>query len=192
MTPVVPDNGVVTQVTEVEEKPKRGRETTLDMIRSLGLVMVIVVAIWFFAQPPSSDEQELRVVDPTTDVAAFAGDQPDVPVPTGLPDRWRPTSTTYLAGESLLRVGYVTPSDTYAEYAAVAGPVEEVRDAYTGDGVLREQVEVDGQAWELYEDEDGSLSLVRTYGDITVIVGTLRSSAGLGDLDALVRSLRIG
>jgi len=182
----------VTQVTEVEEKPKRGRETTLDMVRSLGLVMIIVVMIWFFAQPPSSDEQEIRVVDPSADVMAFSSDQPGVPVPTGLPDRWRPTSSTYLAGEQLLRVGYVTPSDTYAEYAAVAGPVVEVRDAYTGDGVLREEVVVDGDAWELYEDADGSLSMVRTYGEITVVVGTLRSSAGLGDLDALVRSLRVG
>lgn len=179
-------------MTEVEEKPKRGRETTLDMVRSLGLVMIIVVVVWFFAQPPTSDEQEIRVIDPSADVAAFTSDQPDVPVPAGLPDRWRPTSSTYLAGDRLLRVGYVTPSDTYAEYAAVAGPAAEVRDAYTGDGVLREEVVVDGAEWDLYEDEDGSLSLVRTYGDVTVVVGTLRSTAGLGDLDALVRSLTVG
>ena len=179
-------------MTEREERPKRGRETTLDMVRSLGLVMIIVVVVWFFAQPPSSDEQGIRVVDPSADLTAFSRDQPDVPVPAALPDRWRPTSSTYATGEQLLRVGYVTPSDTYAEYAAVAGPVVEVRDAYTGDGVLREEVLVDGEVWELYEDEDGSLSLVRTYGEITVVVGTLRSSAGLGDLDALVRSLRVG
>ena len=51
-------------------RKKRGRESAGDMLRSLGVVLVLVVLMWFLAQPPDSDEQRVRVVDPTTDVAS--------------------------------------------------------------------------------------------------------------------------
>ena len=99
------------------------------MVRSLGLLMVVVVPIWFFAQPPDSDESELRVVDPTADIAAFATDRPRVPVPGALPDGWRATSSTTTRGPAQLRVGYVTPDGEYAEYAASEAPRDDVVEA---------------------------------------------------------------
>ncbi|MEO6204946.1 MAG: DUF4245 family protein, partial [Mycobacteriales bacterium] len=97
-------------------KRKRGRESTGDMIRSLGLVLAIVVVVFWLAKPPASDEQALRVVDPTGDVSSFAQAHPGVPVPTGVPTGWRATVTD--SGRDQLRVGWVTPAGTYVEYAA--------------------------------------------------------------------------
>ena len=56
---------------------KRGREAAGDMVRSLGIVLAIVLFVWFFARPPHSDEKKIRVVDPTSDVQAFSSAAPD-------------------------------------------------------------------------------------------------------------------
>lgn len=161
------------------------------MLRSLGLVMVLVVLMWFLAQPPDSDEQELRTVDPAADVAAFTADRPSAPVPTGLPQRWRSTSSTLEA--ETLRIGWVTPDGEYAEYAASTLPVEEFLPDVTGARAERvEPVQVDGQEWERYRESDGSVSLVRAYGPTLVVVGTTRATAGVAELEVLAGSLRAG
>lgn len=177
-------------MSEVETKKPRGRETAGDMVRSLGLVLVGVLAIWFLAQPPDSDEQRIRVVDPAPALSDFAEANPAAPVPGFLPAQWRPTSSNLSRGPDTLRVGYVTPSERYAEYAASTAPREEFLPELTGSGTRRlDPVEVAGGTWEQYEDEDGSLSLVRAYGPVTVVLGSKRASAPLVELRTLAESL---
>jgi len=171
---------------------QRGREGTLDMVRSLSLVLLVVVAIWFFAQPPDGDEQVLRRIDPTGDISAFSADEPAVPVPGAVPEQWQATSSSRTADPRSLRVGYVTTSRQYAEYAASTEPAAAFLPAITGDGQQLGPVDVDGDSWEQYRDADGSLSLARTYGPVTVVVGTTRGTATLDELRVLVRSLRAG
>ncbi len=167
---------------------KRGRETAGDMLRSLGVVLVLVVLMWFLAQPPGSDEQELREVDPSADVASFTADVPTAPVPAGLPEAWRPTSSTLSA--QALRIGYVTPAEQYAEYAASTAPAQEFVDEVAGARTTRlEPHEVDGQQWDQYRDRDGSLSLVRSYGPVVVVLGSSRATSTLAELEQLAGSL---
>lgn len=172
-------------------KKKRGRETVTDMLRSLGVVLVLVVAMWFLAQPPDSDEQAVRVVDPAPDVAAFTTDAPTAPVPAGLPESWRPTSSTVTVDG--LRIGYVTPDGEYAEYAASTAPAQQFVPDATGARATRlAPREIAGQDWEQYRDRDGSLSLVRSAGPVVVVVGTQRSTSTLAELEILVASLATG
>ena len=174
----------------VEPKKKRGRETTSDMVRSLGVVLLMVVGVWYLAQPPSSDVAEIRVIDPSGDYAALVADVPAAPVPEGLPEQWRATSATLEREPASLRVGYVTPEERYAEYAASAGPRDEHVETLVGEGARElAPVQVDGETWEQYADGDGSLSLVRSYGAVTVVVGSSRASASLAELEALAESL---
>lgn len=171
-------------------KRKRGRETALDMVRSLAVVLALVIPLWFLAQPPDSDEAEIRVVDPTADVTAFVSDVPTAPVPGALPSGWRPTSSTYDGAADLLRIGYVTPQGQYAEYAASTRAREDVVREYAGeDAQPLEEVTVDGAAWQQLRQPDGSLSLVRSFGATTVVLGTVRDTAGLGELEVLLRAL---
>jgi hypothetical protein len=182
---------VSTQVPQSTPKKKRGRETARDMILSLGLVFAAVVPVWYFAQAPDSDEQELREVDPAGSIDAFAADQPGVPVPRALPDAWRATSATYGGGDRSLRVGWVTPTTQYAEYSASNDEREEFLDATVGEEVEQlASLTVDGEEWEQLREPDGSLSLTRTYGTTTVVLGTKRATAPLAELEVLLRSLR--
>ena len=170
------------------KKKKRGRETAADMVRSLGIVLLVIVPVWFFAQPPDSDKAELREVDPSRSISEFAAEVPAAPVPGALPDGWRATSSSY--GEGTLRVGWVTPAGQYAEYAASTGPQEEFLELVAGEEVERlAPVTVDGVTWEQYEDPDGSRSLTRSYGSATVVVGTKRATAELAELEVRLRSL---
>jgi hypothetical protein len=170
-------------------KKKRGRETTGDMVRSLGLVMVVVVALWFFAQPPDSDARAIRVIDPAPQVQVWTSSVKDAPVPRGLPDGWRATAAYYDPDPDRLRLAQVTPDGEYAEFAASTGPASEVVPELTGPAASRGPVDVDGVDWESYAQEDGSLSLVRTFGEVTVVVGTLRATASMKELAVLAGSV---
>ena len=176
---------------QVVTKKRRGRETATDMVRSLGLVLVGVVIVWYFAQPPAADEQALRTVDPTGDIRAFSADVPGAPVPGALPERWRPTSSARTPGP-MLRVGYVTPADQYAEYAASTEPAATFLPALVGRAERLGEVDVGGATWEQYRDGDGSLSLTREYGPVTVVVGSTRSTARLEELRVLAAALTSG
>lgn len=178
----------VEQPVEAPKKSKRGRETALDMVRSLGLVVLVIVPLWLLARAPSSDEAAIRVVDPAQAVEAFSRDAPGVPVPGELPGGWRATSAAY-DGPGRLRVGWVTPAGEYAEFSTgTAAGLDEL----VGQAQQLEPLVVDGVSWSQHRDADGSLSLSRSYGAVTVVVGTLRATADLAELEVLLRALREG
>ena len=156
------------------------------MVRSLGLVMLIVIPIWFLAQPPDSDEQAIRVVDPGPDVVALQRAVPGVPVPQGLPPQWRPTSSTL--EPSGLRVGYVTPNDQYAEYATSDRP--EFDTEITASAPAVGTGPVGGQTWRLHDDGEGTTTLVRSAGGRAVAVGGLRETTTLEELLVLAEATR--
>lgn len=180
----------VEQPVQPPKKSKRGRETALDMVRSLGLVVLVIVPVWFLAQPPESDEAELREVDPTSAITSFSRDVPAAPVPGELPEGWRATSADYSGAPAGLRVGWVTPEQEYAEYAAATGdPDEVVRELVGPDAERLEPLTLDGATWEQHREADGSLSFSRSYDAVTVVVGTLRATADRDELVVLLRSL---
>ena len=155
------------------------------MIRSIGLVMLLVVPLWFLGQPPDSDEQVIRVVDPAADVAQLQRIAPGVPVPRGLPASWRPTSSTL--DPAGLRIGYVTPSEQYAEYAT-SDRADFLPDI-TGRGTQVGTQEVAGVVWRQFADAADHTTLVREVAGRTVVVGGVRESTSLEELRALAGSL---
>ncbi len=200
MTPALRDTGGVTQQQGTEAPAaepvaapptrKRGRETAADMVRSLAVVMVVVVAMWFFAQASPSDEQP-RLVDQSEDVAALRGAVPAAPVPQGLPAGWQPQVSDFSSAPTRLRLGWRTPSQQYAEYAAVVQPDAERLQELVGSDQPLGPVQIDAASWERYRSGD-ALSFVRTAGGATVVVGTKRSSATETELRTLIGSLSAG
>jgi hypothetical protein len=158
------------------------------MIRSLGLVLVIVLVVFFLARPPGRDEQAIRVVDPTGDVKAFSSAVPGGAVPHTLPVGWRATVSDYDPETGLLRIGWVTPSDEYAEYAAHPRPEATFVKDITGEAPKVGTVQIDGATWDHYRREDAN-SLIRSFGTTLVVLGTKRDSASLEELRVLAGAL---
>lgn len=169
-------------------KGKRGRESAGDMVRSLGLVLLIVGAVFFFAQPPSSDAKKIRVIDAADDIRAFSDAVPGGAVPRTLPVGWRSTVSSYDVDAQLLRIGWVTPKGEYAEYAAAGRPAPSFIADLTGSAPEAGGVDVAGVLWKQYRGEK-AISLVRSVGSTVMVVGTLRDTASLDELRVLAAAL---
>jgi hypothetical protein len=183
---------MTTQTGPVTEQPapvkKRGRENALDMVRSLGLVLIVVLFVWWLAQPNDEDTQTIRVIDPGPSISEVSRQAPGTPVPTSVPPGWQPTvSDGDLDG---LRLGYVTPNDQYAEYAVSLTSAPGFLETVTGKGVEVGTFQIDGVPWRQFAGKDDSTSLVRTVGPATVVVGGVRETTTLEDLRALARVVR--
>ena len=176
------------QTPPAPPKRKRGRETAGDMLRSMGLILLIVIPVWYLAQPPDSDEQAIRVVDPTADIRSYQQAAPGVPAPTGLAADWRSTSSTLEPGR--LRIGYVTPDDEYAEYASSTGPADTFLPDISGQAQQVGTFDVGGVTWRQLRDRDDHTSLVREVAGATVVVGGVRETTTLEELRTLAASVR--
>lgn len=175
------ENGLVAQ-------RKRGRESAADMVRSLGLVLLVVLTVFFFARPPASDEKAIRVVDTSSDVQGFAAAVKGAVVPRTMPADWRATVSRYDPDAGLLRLGWVTPDGHYAEYAATARPTKRFLSDITGAAPVVGPIDIGASTWTQYRKDD-AISLVRTFGATTVVLGTLRSTATLDELRLLAGRL---
>lgn len=188
------DNGRVSSPTApVTTAPapaarRRGREGAVDMIRSLSVVMLLVVGLWFFGQASPSDRHPLRAVDPTSQYRDFGRGHPGVPVPAAAPAGWTANVATYDAETGLLRVGYVVAREAYAEFAAGTGPAFVAEQ--TARGARVGTVDVGGTAWEQRRTADGHESLVRVVRDVTLVVGGAREKASPAQLVALAAEVR--
>lgn len=169
-------------------KRKRGFEGAGDMVRSLVLVLVPVVVIWFFAQPGPDAEQTIRPVDQTGDVQAWQATASPAPVPRA-PQEWTPTVSQLLPQPTGLRLGWNTDGGRYAEFAATTGPAGPFVEDLVGTAPEEDTVEVGGATWRRFVEADGSVSLVRTFGSTTVVVGTERATAPEDELTALAATV---
>jgi hypothetical protein len=181
------DTGGVT-VTDTPPAPtpaknRRGRETALDMVRSLGVVFLLVLPLWFFGQASPSDGKRIRAVDPTEVLQAFVQDTRG-PVPT-TPASWTVNVARYDGGTA--RIGYVL-GDHYTEFAGARGASFLEQEA--GKGKVVGAVDVGGVTWQDYRANDGHESLLRTVGQVTVLVGGVRGTSTLDELKTLAATVR--
>lgn len=167
-------------------KRKRGRETVGDMVRSLGLVMLIVVPVWFLAQPPDSDKATVRAQDTVRPIADLQRQAPGIPVPGALPDGW--VANAVAADQDGLRIGWNTPTTHYLEYAASLGDPAFLP-TITGNGTQVGTVEVDGVTWEQYQNEDDATTLVRKVDGRTIAVGGVREDTSLAEIETVARTV---
>jgi hypothetical protein len=164
---------------------RRGRETALDMVRTLALVFAVVLPLWFFGQASPGDSKRIRPVDPAAAYAAFVADTHG-PVPSSTPPRWTCTVREYSTG-GVLRVGYVL-HDSYVEFSGARGTAFLV-DA-TGNASRVGSLDVGGTAWESWKNASGAQSLVLRRGDVTVLVGGVRETASQAELETFARLVR--
>ncbi|MBC6467120.1 DUF4245 domain-containing protein [Actinomadura alba] len=160
---------------------------SMAMLACLAMVGVIVLIT------PSSDKETLPTVDyaPHTRVLLIAAPYTSY-VPSGLPARWRPTSSR-VTGERgkepiAWHLGFVTPTD---EYAALEQS-DERPDVFIGRMTNRNQrvgtQQIAGASWDRYFREDKrQRSLARRLPDVTLVV---TGTASYEELAVLAGSLR--
>jgi hypothetical protein len=163
------------------------------MVRSLGLVLLVVAALVLFTLRDEPDDPvtvvDASVVESTMEQARAAAPYA-VAIPIGLDDDWRATSIRYEPGTEdgdVWHIGYVTPAD---DYAAVEQTDDEVLDVL--DGQLPEpaedgSTEIGDRTWIRYVDQDaGRRALVVLSGGSELAVA---GTAGWAELEELAGSL---
>jgi hypothetical protein len=181
----------------VGRAPSRGRQLGMDMVRSMGLVAIVLLIWLYFSHPRSSDA--IREVEwaPVAVAAAAAAPYEVLAPPTSFP--WPATSARVEPqpdGTVVWRAGFYTPGEEYAailqrgefpEQAAAAA--EDWVQAETRNGVAGGTVTIAGREWTRMEgdptpDDRRSLVLV-TDATTTVVTG----SAGWAEIEALAAAL---
>ena len=164
---------------------KRGRETALDMVRTLAVIFALVIPMWFFGRSSPDDSKKIRPVDPREAYSSFVADTHG-PVLAAAPAGWTCTVRASEAG-GVLRVGYVHDDD-YVEFSGARG-TDFLPDA-TGHARRVGTVDVDGVTWQDYRDAKGHQSLVRNANGVTVLVGGVRETATQDELEAFASLVR--
>jgi hypothetical protein len=173
---------------------RAARMSAANMLRSLGPLVLLCLAIVWFTNLRQQPEERVQTVDPTTTVqlaAARAGYA--VQAPAGLDRHYLATSARTNAGNArpggpvTLEIGYLTPSRQYAGLVESddpgAQPVHDVLDGATPNG----SVDVAGAAWTRSTTKRGETALSRTAGAVTLLV---TGSAPEKELETVVGALR--
>ena len=168
----------------------RLRQGLRDMVLSLAVVLAVVAGIVLVTLRPHPDP--IRVVD-AAPVVAMAVAQADFPVgaPTNLPEGWRPTSarwepTAESGDQPVLHIGYVTPSDQYAQVTQSLETSTAYLAEQTGHGIVTGHKDIGGTDWESWE-SNTRRSLLRTVDGVEIIVS---GSAPWEELGILAASLQ--
>lgn len=173
---------------------RRGTETAGDMIRSLGLVLLLVavvggVIILSSPGPSTTPEVDYRpALAQAREAAPFAVVGPD-----SLPDGWQVTRVSFDAGEgtsAVWRMSLITDSDEYVGLTQSTGDLDRVvrreLPAFVEDGVSQ----VAGQEWTRVVEtgvRDADVALVSAVDDSVVV---LLGSGGYVELEELASRLR--
>jgi hypothetical protein len=181
----------------VGRAPSRGRQLGTDMIRSMGLVAIVLLVWMYFSHPRSSDA--IREVEwaPAAQSAATSAPFEVLAPPVTFP--WPATSARVepqADGTLAWRAGFYTPEKEYAailqrgQFPAQADKAQ--ADWIAGEtrkGVAGGTVTLAGREWTRMEgdptpDDRRSLVLVED-GTVTVVTG----SAGWAELETLAGTL---
>jgi hypothetical protein len=195
MTGSGPTNEQTTSPEEATPAMRRAaRMSAANMLRSLGPLVLLCLAIVAFTNLRQHPEERVQTVDPasTLQLAAARAGYP-VQAPTGLARGYQTTSARTNAGNArpggpvTLEIGYLTPSQQYAGFVESddpgAQPVQDVLAGATPHG----SVDIAGAAWTRSTTKRGETALSRTAGRVTLLV---TGSASENELETVAGALR--
>ncbi|MFB6564407.1 DUF4245 domain-containing protein [Streptomyces sp. NPDC056400] len=165
----------------------KGKQTVWDMVRSLGVIGIVVAGIYLFV-PHDEEADPTRTVDYRVETLTARRAAPyPVAAPVGLPEQWRATSVTYeRKNASAWHLGFLDPE---RQYAAVEQSTDtsakylvEVTQHATATGQTQQ---VGDLAWERWDGEKYDALVRQEQGYVTVVTGT----ASFEQLGALAAAL---
>jgi hypothetical protein len=165
---------------------RRRLRTPANLWRALIPLLVIVGLVVLLNRPANQSSDGVHVIDLAPAVAA-AQQQAGFGVlaPSGLSERWRPTSTELVpagpAAPAGFRIGYVSPAGKYAELFQSPDAPDAVSALY-GPLTAAGATSVNGASWLQYDTTAGRRLLRHTFGKVTVIVTGSASQSELAEL----------
>lgn len=167
---------------------KRGLETVRDMVLSLGVVGIVVVALLIFGR--HSEQDPVKRIDYSLKFQQASQVAP-YPLlgPAGLPDQWRATSADYDGqnpADTTWHVGFINPNDEYAAVEQSNGNADLFVKSKAKGGKPVGSLDVAGRTWTSY-DGPKYRSLVRTGDGVTTMV---TGTATFEDLARLAAALQ--
>jgi hypothetical protein len=184
-------------VPESAPRPRRGLESVRDIVLSMALVGLAVVAIYLVVVWQRPEVQGPIRQDP--DVAQLVGEVKGsgaLPAlrPRSLADSWEPTSAWFQTadvsdvGGAVLHVGYLTPAGSYAEVNQTDGELTAALNEWMdADPQAVGSVTIAGQRWQQFETSDQTALVLRQPKSLKVVV---TGKAQLAELEQLADSLR--
>lgn len=157
-----------------------------NLWRALLPLLVIAGLLVLFSWPHGQDTDGVRVIDPGPAIAAARQQAGfEVLAPSGLSERWRPTSAELTpagpTASASFRIGYVSPAGRYAELFQSADAADAVAAQY-GPLVADGAASIGGLSWQQYQTKAGRRLLRHTFGKVTVIVTGSAEQAELAEL----------
>jgi hypothetical protein len=157
--------------------PKRGRETASDMVRSLGLIAVIIAVTLIFVPGllhPSKSER-FPAADYSDYVSGFhqvTGKTAITPSPVPSGFTANAAALTGPAAAEHLHIGFAVTGARYAGVEESVGPTAAFVSSILGvrGGTVTGHVRIDGANWAASTSARGEDSLTHTVRGITVIV----------------------
>lgn len=156
------------------------------MVISLAVLVVPVLLLVGGYQLVSGRHQPVAV-DPAPALAEAEAAGMAVTAPTGLADGWVPVSAAFQrpAGGYTLRIGYLTPDGPSAQLVQSTVPAERLLPAeLPGAARPAGTIDIAGESWQRYENQDGDRALVLLAPDLTTLVIGTTSEAQLHHLAA--------
>lgn len=176
-------------------RPKRVSATLWDMVRSLGvLVVVIAITLLFVPQllhPNKSQRfQSVTYADYTQGFKRVTG--MDAVVPTGLAAGWYANSgaLTHAGTSANLRIGWVTPAKNYLALDESNKSARLFISEVLGSRGLTVtgSERIAGATWSLRTSDQGEKSISRTVSGVTVVITGSGTSAEQSDLATALRT----
>jgi len=148
-----------------------------NMLRSLGPLVLLCLAIVAFTKWRQGPEERVQTVDPasTVQLAAARAGYP-VQAPAGLAAGSRTTSARTDAGSArpggpvTLEIGYLTPLQQYAGFVESDDPGAQPVRAVLSGATPHGSVDIAGNAWTRSATTRGETVLSRTVGSVTLLV----------------------
>ncbi|HEX3898274.1 MAG TPA: DUF4245 domain-containing protein [Mycobacteriales bacterium] len=177
-------------------RPKRIPATLFDMVRSLG-VMVVVIALTLIFVPgllhPSKSQRFAAVgySDYTEGFKQVTGI--DALVPTGLAAGWYANSgaLTHSGTDANLRIGWVTPAKNYLALDESNNSAKDfISDVLGSDGLkVTGYEQIAGATWTECASDQREKSIVRTFDDgVTVVITGSGTKTEQSDLATALRN----
>jgi hypothetical protein len=173
-------------------RAQRARFALSDMVRSLGLILVIIVALLFIGPARSlilPGKDRMPAVDYTGAVTGFndvAGS--DAVVPGGLPSTWRANAANVdnISSAPHLHIGWAVPGSAFAGLDEGTGDANALLASVAGRDSLRVRgsTTIAGEAWSVRRSDRGETVLARNVNGTFVVITGNATDAQLRQLAA--------